>query len=88
MAAHGAPLDQAFELDRLERYTANAQTACDREAFLEAFDQILEAHKCLVRLNDLHPDVYERGVNRRLRKANDAFFLARCRVAAKLGRAE
>lgn len=79
-----ATLDPSFEMDYLEKYTNNVQAACDRHAYMEALDQLMEAHKHLVRLNDA--GTLEDDMDRRRRKANDEFFMARCRVAAKLGR--
>jgi uncharacterized protein YecT (DUF1311 family) len=78
-------IDINYEAHCLERDTKNVQAACDRKAYTEAFDQLLEAFKHLVRLNDAKPD---REQSRRLQRANDAFFQARCRVAAKLGSAK
>jgi hypothetical protein len=88
MAAHGAPIDINYESEFLERHTANVQAACDRKAYTEALDQLMEAHKHLVRLNDLHPDSRTQAMTRRLRKAQDAYFLALCRVSTKLGSAK
>jgi hypothetical protein len=66
-------------LERLERYTNNAHAACDRHAYVEAFDQLHEAHKHLVRLTDSPP-----ANSRRFQQAHDAYFLARCRISARL----